>query len=184
MVASTIHWLLMTFVTNPSKANKFPMLIKQHMMPMIIMMVHRNSFVQFFQVHKYFMIAIHKVISMIENSKYKKITKTRLMYKLIFSIRLTIVYTLYALYGIETQIYTHFNSMIRTFHCHNDLPESKAPYYWRHIIPIYKADDESWNFKGFLCTWWHFNLSTWNNANKILFSQYPLFIYQGLTVFV
>ena len=177
MVASTIHWLLMTFVTNPSKANKFPMLIKQHMMPMIIMMVHRNSFVQFFQVHKDFMIAI-------QNSKYKKITKTRLMYEFNFSIRLTIVYTLYALYGIETQIYTHFNSMIRTFHCHNDLPESKAPYYWRHIIPIYKADDESWNFKGFLCTWWHFNLSTWNNANKILFSQYPLFIYQGLTVFV
>ena len=97
MVASTIHWLLMTFVTNPSKANKFPMLIKQHMMPMIIMMVHRNSFVQFFQVHKYFMIAIHKVISMIENSKYKKITKTRLMYKLIFSIRFVAVknYSIY-----------------------------------------------------------------------------------------
>ena len=155
------------------------------MMPMIIMMVHRNSFVQFLQVHKDFTIAIHIAISMIKNSKYKKITKTMLMYKPIFSRPLkTIVYTLHALNGIETQIYTHFNSMIRTFHCHNDLPESKAPYYWRHIIPIYKADDESWNFKGFLCTWWHFNLSTWNNANKILFSQYPLFIYQGLTVFV
>ena len=61
------------------------------MMPMIIMMVHRNSFVQFFQVHKDFMIAIHIAILMIDNSKYKKITKTRIMYKLIFSIRFTIM---------------------------------------------------------------------------------------------
>ena len=116
MVASTIHWLLMTFVTNPSKANKFPMLIKQHMMPMIIMMVHRNSFVQFFQVHKYFMIAIHKVISMIENSKYKKITKTRLMYKLIFSIRLMAVknYSIYLICIIWNR-----NTNLHTFQFHD-----------------------------------------------------------------